>query len=323
MSRVFLIAFIAVSVLLPPLAAKAQDFVQWRYALMQDAMRHGVSREAAAAGLGAVQPDPRVIKLDRRQPEKTASFAGYRKFVVSAARIQAGRRMMRENARLLDAVGKRYGVPPQFIVALWGIETSYGKNTGNYDTIRSLATLAWEGRRADFFRTELFDALKIIDQGGIAFDDMKGSWAGAMGQNQFMPSSFLKFAVDGDGDGRRDIWNTRADVFASTANYLAKSGWKTGERWGRAVHVPHGFSPSHVTLKSTKTLAEWKRLGVTLPGGKPLPVAAGMRASLVAPDGLHGPTYLAYDNYRAIMLWNRSTYFATSVGLLADAIAED
>jgi membrane-bound lytic murein transglycosylase B len=321
MPRVFLFILIAVFLCLPSMAAKAEDYVQWRYALMQDAMRHGISREAVVAGLGTVQPDPRVVKLDRRQPEKTSSFSAYRKMVVNPARIRLGRQYMEQYAAELHAVGKKYGVAPQFIVALWGIETSFGSNMGDYDTIRSLTTLAYEGRRAAFFREELFDALKIIDNGDITFDQMKGSWAGAMGQNQFMPSSFLKFAVDGNGDGRRDIWNTRADVFASTASYLQRSGWQPGMRWGREVHVPHGFSDSHVTLKSSKTLAQWKALGVTLPGGKSLPMAAGVKASLVAPDGLHGPTYLVYDNYRAIMLWNRSTYFATSVGLLADAIA--
>jgi membrane-bound lytic murein transglycosylase B len=271
--------------------------------------------------LANITPDPRVIKLDRRQPEKTSDFVDYRAHVVTRKRIRQGRLLMRQNARLLNAVSRRYGVSPQYIVALWGIETSYGKNTGDYDVIRSLATLAWEGRRADFFRTQLFDALKIIDQGDVTFDQMKGSWAGAMGQNQFMPSSFLKFAVDGNGDGKRDIWGTKADVFASTARYLAQSGWQAGMRWGRAVRLPHGFQPTYITLNHAKSLTEWSRLGVRNPDERPLPTAQDVRASLVAPDGVHGPAYLVYDNYRVIMTWNRSTYFATSVGLLADAIA--
>ena len=188
--------------------------------------------------------------------------------------------------------------------------------------IPALATLAHDGRRSSFFRSELMNALKILDEGHISAQNMKGSWAGAMGQNQFMPSSFHSFAVDGNNDGKRDIWTSLPDVFASTANYLSRSGWKEDQRWGREVKVPAKLSKSLVGKKIKKPIEEWSKLGITLPGGGKLPTAPGLKASLIAPDGLNGRTFLAYDNFHVIMKWNNSTYFATSVGLLADQIAQ-
>ena len=225
---------------------------------------------------------------------------------------------------------RKYGVPREYIVALWGIETNFGTNTGGYDVINALATLAWDGRRADFFKKEMFDALKIIDQGHITHANMKGSWAGAMGQNQFMPSSFHSFAVDGDGDGRKDIWTNKADVFASTANYLKTVGWKPSETWGREVKIPASLQAAidaeqgkDLKSRSVRSLQEWKDLGVTQMNGQPIPVAAGMRGTIIQPGGAGvGQAYLVYDNYRAFMHWNKSVYFATSVGLLANEIAK-
>ena len=230
--------------------------------------------------------------------------------------------MYRKHRAELEKAAQKYGVPANYIVALWGIETSYGDNTGGFKVIPALATLAHDGRRSTFFRKELINALKILDAGHISSANMKGSWAGAMGQNQFMPSSFHAFAVDGNGDGKRDIWTSLPDVFASTANYLSKSGWKEDERWGRKVKLPQGFSKSLTGKKIKKPLSEWASMGITLPSGAPIPQADGIRASVITPDGLNGPAYLAYDNYRVIMKWNNSTYFATSVGLLADLIAQ-
>jgi len=248
------------------------------------------------------------------------TFAQYKDRIVSAQRINQGRHEFRKHRAILDRVGAAYGVQPQYIVALWGIESNFGSNTGGFDVIDSLATLAYEGRRAEFFTDELIKALKIIDAGHISAANMKGSWAGAMGQSQFMPSSFLNFAQDFNGDNKKDIWGTHADVFASAANYLARSGWAGDERWGRLVSVPSSIPESAMERTNKKPLSEWARLGVTLPNGAPLPMA-DMRAGLVAPDGMNGPKYLTYGNYDVIMKWNRSTYFATSVGLLADAIA--
>lgn len=222
----------------------------------------------------------------------------------------------------LEQAAQKYGVPPHYIVALWGIETSYGNNTGGFKVVPALATLAYDGRRSEFFRGELMNALKILQEGHIAPSEMKGSWAGAMGQNQFMPSSFNAYAVDGNGDGRRDIWTTLPDVFASSANYLSKHGWDNEQRWGRQVSLPSGFSKSMADLDVKKSLSEWSRLGVKLTTGGNIPTSPDLQASIVAPDGLDGPAFLVYDNYRVIMRWNKSTYFATSVGLLADAIAQ-
>lgn len=304
-----------------PCLAAGQPFEQWLNKFRIQALQEGISQHTVDTALYGLQPDDRVLRLDRKQPEGTKTFASYRASVVNQKRIAKGRELMALHADTLARISDQTGVAPQYIVALWGIETSFGSNTGGFDIVPSLATLAWEGRREAFFRKELLDALRILDQGDIDLPNFRGSWAGAMGQNQFMPSSFLKFAADGDNDGKRDIWKNPADVFASTANYLAQSGWRSGERWGREVRVPKGFDAGLVKSKTEKSLAEWSRLGVKLPDGGILPPDENIRASLVAPDGIHGPTYLAYDNYRVIMKWNRSTYFATSVGLLANAIA--
>jgi len=311
---------------LPP-TAQAQDtnpsFAAWLAEFRQEALASGISRQTVEAALPDFEPITRVIELDRQQPERKWTFAEYRQNVINQARINKGREMMRTHRALLEQVSARYGVPPQYIVALWGIETSYGANFGSFDIPKALATLAWEGRRAAFFRSELMHALRIIEEGHISADRMKGSWAGAMGHNQFMPSSFHNFAQDGDGNGRKDIWNNLHDVFASTANYLARSGWNTEQRWGRPVKLPAGFNAADTKLENEKAkpLTAWQQRGVTMPDGSPIPVVAGMRGWIVTPDGLEGPAYLVYDNYKVIMKWNRSTYFATSVGLIADAIA--
>ncbi|MBX2833486.1 MAG: lytic murein transglycosylase [Micavibrio sp.] len=307
----------------PSYALAAQSsFESWLNGLKAEAAKKGVSQSTINAALNNVKEIPRVIELDQKQPERgNMTFAKYKRNVISDARIAQGRRMYRAHRTELERAASKYGVPAQYIVALWGIETSYGNNTGGFSVVSSLATLAYEGRRAEFFRSELLEALKIIDGGHIGADNMKGSWAGAMGQNQFMPSSFHNFAVDGNGDGRRDIWTSLPDVFASTANYLSKSGWNEDEKWGREVRLTQTIPDSLIGRDHKRSLQQWKSMGVTQMGGKPLPVVDGMRAALVAPDGKSGPTFLVYDNFDVIMKWNRSTYFATSVGLLADQIA--
>ncbi len=313
---IFLLALITAT----PAFANAQPFDQWLADVRSEAARQGVSQQTINETLYNIQPIQKVIDLDRKQPEHKITFAQYKKNVVNQQRINKGREMMRLHANSLRRVEQKYGVAPQYVVALWAIETNFGGNTGGFNIVPALATLAWEGRRADFFKGELIQALKIIDAGHITAAAMKGSWAGAMGQNQFMPSSFNNFAVDGNGDGRRDIWGTLDDVFASTANYLSKSGWSAGDRWGRRVQIPSNFPESLATPKVQKTLDAWSRMGVRLPDGSPLP-ANNMMASIVAPDGVGGEVYVVYNNYQTVMKWNRSTYFATSVGLLADAIA--
>ena len=301
-------------------AAQAQaPFEQWLDAVRADARAMGVSEATLDSALSNISPIERIIELDRRQPEGRLSFAEYLQRQTPDSRIERGRRLLQENRDLLAEIGSAYGVQPRFIVALWGMETSYGSYTGGYPVIEALATLAYDGRRSDYFRRELLNALRILDEGHIAIADMKGSWAGAMGQSQFMPSNFLSLAVDHDGDGRRDIWTTRADVFASAANFLAKAGWNDGVTWGRQVLVPDGFDATLAGLGSRLSLGEWQALGIRRSDGRDLP-SADVSASLVMPDGPDGSAYLVYQNYRALMNWNRSTYFATTVGILADRI---
>ncbi len=312
-----------IALILLPISAQADDkFDAWLNDFKKEAAAKNISSAIIEKATKDISPIPRIIELDRKQPEGTMTFAQYKKRVINDARIAQGRRLYKKHRKLLDETARKYGVPAQYIVALWGVETSYGNNTGGFRVVEALATLAYDGRRAKFFRGELINALKILDEGHIEFKDMKGSWAGAMGQNQFMPSSFHAFAVDGNGDGKRDIWTSLPDVFASSSNYLSESGWKEDEKWGRRVTIPAGFTKDMVSLKVKHDLATWKNLGVKLINGRDIPVISGMKASLVAPDGLKGEVYLVYDNYRVIMKWNKSTYFATSVGILADKIAE-
>lgn len=321
--RIFLCAVFLLTFLVPLTAQASGDFNQWLRGVKTEARKKGISDDTLEMAFEGVKPIKRVIELDRKQPEGVMTFAKYRKNVISEARVQQGRRMMLEHRELLQKVSEEYGVPPQYIVALWGIETSYGNNTGGFDVIAALATLAYDGRRSEFFRSELIGALRILDEGHITHKNMRGSWAGAMGQNQFMPSSFHKFAKDGNKDGRRDIWGSLPDVFASTANYLKTSGWDKDLRWGRAVKVSKSITKDMIGFDNMQSLQKWQKLGVRLPNGDDLPQSKDApKAALIAPDGLKGPVYLAYPNYRVIMTWNKSTYFATSVGLLADLIAQ-
>lgn len=300
--------------------ANLLDFSGWLDGLRAEARASGISEATLTVALSGIAPLPRVIELDRNQPESTLRFEEYMARVVSEKRVETGRALLAENAALLRQVAHRYGVQPRFIVALWGVESDYGRLTGEFNVLAALATLAYDSRRSGFFRKELLHALRIVDEGHITAAAMTGSWAGAMGQNQFMPSSFLDFAVDFDGDGRRDIWSSRADVFASIANYLVKSSWDGGQGWGRQVRVPAGFDQSLIGLEQRRSLEEWSRLGVVLADGSPLPATA-LSASLAQPAGRGGAVYLAYDNYRTILRWNRSLYFATAVGHLADRLS--
>ncbi|OAN44020.1 lytic transglycosylase [Paramagnetospirillum marisnigri] len=284
-----------------------------------EAMEKGIRAETLDAALGNVQHIDRVIELDRKQPEFTLRFDDYLGRIVTQSRVDEGRRKLAENRELLQAIEKRYGVQPRFIVALWGIETGFGKNTGGMSVVSSLATLAYDGRRSKYFRTELMNALTILDQGHIAAPSMIGSWAGAMGQCQFMPSTFLRFSVDWDGDGRKNIWSNRGDALASAANYLAGEGWRGDQTWGRAVRLPAGFDTKLLGVDTRKSLEEWNALGVRGADGKPLP-ARDLTGSVVLAEGTKGPAFLVYDNFRTIMKWNRSTFFALTVGHLADRI---
>ena len=300
-------------------AAEA-DFATWLKALRAEALAKGINANTLDRALVGLTPIKRVIELDRRQPEFTLTFDQYINRVVPARRVRKGQAKLAEHRKLLIEIGKKYGVQPRFIVALWGIETDFGRIDGGFSVIRALATLAHDGRRSRFFRGQLIRALRIIDQGHITAEKMKGSWAGAMGQFQFMPSSFEAYAVDYDGDGRRNIWRDQADAFASAANYLAKSGWRADQTWGRAVKIPAGFDAAAIGLKIKKPMSEWRRLGVTRKDGSALPKRE-LPASLVrAGKAADGPVFLVYNNYRVTLKWNRSTFFAVAVGTLAERI---
>ncbi len=310
---------VAALVLVLPARAETLSFARWLEDLRQDALRHGVSAATLDSALSGIKPISRVIELDRQQPEFTLTFHQYQERVVPKARIEKGKRKLSENRTLLKEIGERFGVQPRFIVAFWGIETDFGRITGGFPVIPALTTLAFDGRRGAYFRRQLLDALTILDQGHIDIARMVGSWAGAMGQCQFMPSSFLAYAVDFDGDGRKDIWNSKEDVFASAANYLSRSGWRNDQTWGRPVKLPQLFDLDLVDLKLQKRLSEWQRMGVRSANGADLP-KRDLMASVVLAEGPAGPTFVVYDNYRTILKWNRSTFFAVAVGSLADRI---
>ncbi len=301
-------------------AAAAADFETWLEGVRKEARERGLKEATIESALSDIRPIGRVVELDRKQPEFKLTLEGYLARVVSKARIETGRARLAEHRDILRAVSARYNVQPRFIVALWGIETDFGRFLGGFPVVPALASLAYDGRRSAYFRKELFNALTIVDQGHITAKDMMGSWAGAMGQNQFMPSSFLRFAVDHNGDGRRDIWRTHADIFASSANYLSKVGWRGDQTWGRRVSLPEHFDRALTGPKIRKGLRAWQRLGVRRPDGSDLPTR-NLQSSILLPGGANGPAYAVYDNFRAILRWNRSNLFATAVGTLADRIA--
>lgn len=299
---------------------QGQDFGSWLEDFRAEALAAGISPQTVEAALTGVEPIPRVIELDRAQPEFTLTLDQYLAKIVSEDRVTRAKERYAENRELLARVGRAYGVEPRFLVALWGIESNFGSLTGGFSVIDAVATLAHDGRRSTYFRGELLQALRILDEGHITPDAMTGSWAGAMGQVQFMPSSFRRFAVDFDGDGRKDIWNDTADALASAANYLASSGWNEGIIWGRPVRLPESFQSSLIGLETRKHLSEWQALGVRRINGRDLPKAPDLLASIVQPDGPGGRAYAVYENYEVILKWNRSHLFGIAVGTLADRI---
>lgn len=305
---------------LPSVAAQ-DPFQAWLTDLRREARGQGISIRTLDAAMAGVRPIPSVLEADVRQPERQITFAEYRRRVVSADRIERGRKMLAQHRQLLTEITARYGVPAPVLVALWGIESNFGERQGTYPVFAALATLAYDGRRAKFFRRELLSALKIVERGSAEPARMLGSWAGAMGQNQFMPSTYLSYAVAFDGDGHPDIWNSLPDVFASMANYLSRSGWDARYIWGREVSVPEGLDGGRVGLDHRAPLPTWHARGVRLPDGGELPVAA-IPASLLRMDDGDSSSYLVYGNFKALMAWNRSTYFGVSVGLLSDSLKD-
>lgn len=302
-----------------PAAAQARDFTAFLAGMRREARAAGISPAVIDHAFAGLRPNPRVIQLDRHQPEFTLTWAQYRSRIVSDARVERGRELLAQHRPLLDAVAARYGVPAGIIVGIWGLESNYGQSTGGFNVIDALATLAWDGRRAAFFRSELLDALRILQSGDITLAQMTGSYAGAMGQTQFMPDSFLKYAVDYSGTGRRDIWNDLGCVFASTANYLAREGWQPGVPWGEIARLPPGFDPALAGRQHARSLGEWQRMGVGRTGAASLSLAT--RAALLLPGGPGGEAFLAYHpSFRAIYRYNPSDFYCISVGLIGDLV---
>jgi len=277
---------------LSPAFARAQSpdpkFSGWLAGLRADALRAGVDQGTLDSAFSNVELIPRVMELAHNQPECKMSFDEYLAVVVSPERVTRGRALLKENRALLSRFAGSYGVPEPILTALWGIESNYGTRLGDFEVVSALATLAYNGFRAKFFREQLIAALRIVSQGHIGLHGMKGSWAGAMGQCQFIPTSFLAYAADGDGDGRKDIWTNKADVFASIANYLHRVGWRPGEGWGEEVAAG-------------------------------TPARKGER--IVRPAGAKGPAYRTTENFRVILRWNQSDFFGLAVGILSDRIA--
>ncbi|CQJ58362.1 lytic murein transglycosylase [Yersinia rohdei] len=291
--------------------------------LKAQARAKGISDATLNLAFANIHFVDRVIQSDRNQLEKKVTLDDYLAKVLTPSKIEQGKEIYQRYQPQLSQVTARYGVPERYIVALWGMESGFGKIQGKEDVISALSTLAFEGRREAFFTKELIAALQIIQQGKVDDPQLKGSWAGAMGQSQFMPSSFLTYGADGDGDGKIDIWNNIDDVFASTANYLSTEGWKPGIGWGQEAQLPVGFNIALAGLKDNqaKTVRQWQQLGV-------IPIAGmnvanpDLRAWVIVPDDVQGRAFLVYDNFRTIMHWNRSYYFAISIGMMADSISQ-
>lgn len=303
-------------------SARAQDsnFEVWMLALKMEARSAGISQATIDTALSGVTPIQRVTELDRKQPEFTQTFWDYLDKRVTPQRVERARRLLSTHRVLLNQVQARYGVQPRFLVSFWGLESNFGSHTGGFSVIRALVTLAYDERRAEFFRAQLLDALRILDNGHISAEAMQGSWAGAMGQVQFIPSTFMRYAVDFDGDRRKDLWGSLPDVFASAANYLGAIGWRGDETWGREVRLPEGFDYGLADLSKRKPIGDWQALGVRRPDGSDLP-RADLEAAIVLPAGHKGPIFMVYNNYHSILRWNRSILYAIAVGHLADRIA--
>ena len=287
--------------------------------IRKEALASGISQKTLDAALTGLVPIPEVIERDRNQPESKLALNEYISRIISEKRITKGRRKLCEHGNLLARISERHGVESRVLVALWGIETDFGRGTGKFPVIGSLATLVYDGRRSSLFKSELIHALRILDEGHIPLEQMNGSWAGAMGQLQLMPSTFHRSAVDFDGDGRKDIWTNLADSLASAANYLSQSGWQADQSWGHEVHLPNSFDMTSIGLEYRRPISEWQALGIRFLDGQNSP-APNPLSSIIQPDGPAGRAFLVYSNYGVILKWNHSHNFAIAVGILSDRI---
>ncbi len=302
-----------------PVITPEQSFSEWKANFRVQALNAGITPQVFDSAFAGITPDMSVIKADRSQPEFSRPVWEYLDGALSPLRVRNGKRLLEENAELLTRIEQRYGVDRQALVSVWGMESNFGTFQGNNSVIRSLATLAYEGRRPEFAQSQLIAALKIIQEGDVTPEKMRGSWAGAMGQTQFIPTTYETHAVDFDGDGRRDIWNSSADALASTAHYLQSSGWKQGQPWGFEVKLPEGFDYVLADGAVRKSVSDWQKLGVALPAGKNVPAGTeALTATLLLPAGYRGPAFLVLDNFRAILRYNNSSSYALAVGLLSE-----
>ncbi len=294
-----------------------ESFEQCRATLRQNAAEEGFSDYILNDVIGDLKPLERVIQLDRRQPEFTESFAGYVQKRVSQYRIETGKRMLKEHATLLNNLTHEYGVPARYIVAFWGLETNFGSHKGKIEILNSIATLACDARRSTYFTRELFNVFSLLDDQRVQRNQLLGSWAGAMGHMQFMPTALKAYGKDGDGDGKLNVWDSLPDALTSAANYLQQIGWNKEEIWGRSVQLPKNFAFGKVEFDTAYPLSYFKQLGITKTYHRPLP-DYDIKAKLVLPSGHSGPAFLVYDNFSVIMKWNFSQNYALAVGLLAD-----
>ena len=303
----------------PVLAERdAQLFSSWLEDFQEEAKQKGISKEFLGIAMKGLKPIKRVVELDRQQPEFTLTFWHYLNNAINEKRIHQGKEMLFRHRNILKKIANRYGVAPRFITAFWGLESNYGKHTGVFPVIGAVATLAYDRRRSSFFRAQLLAALEIMSRGDVDYR-VKGSWAGAMGNFQFIPTTYKDFAVDADGDGRRDMWHSFPDMFASAANYLSKSGWKRNWTWGREIKLPKTFNLELGGLNVLKSIKFWRSIGVRPIDGKELP-ELDVKASVILPAGYNGPAFLVYKNFRTILNWNRSILYAIAVGHLADRL---
>ncbi|MGE8065479.1 lytic murein transglycosylase [Pseudomonas sp. NPDC089569] len=295
-----------------------QTFAEWQAGFRKDALAAGIRADIFDRAFANVSFDPSVIRADRSQPEFTRPVWEYLDGALSPVRVRKGQALLSQYAGILQSIEQRYGVDREALVAVWGMESNFGQFQGNKSVINSLATLAYEGRRPAFAHAQLIAALQILQQGDIEPEKMLGSWAGAMGQTQFIPTTYNTHAVDFDGDGRRDIWGSSTDALASTAHYLQSSGWQKGQSWGFEVQLPGNFNYVLADGTIRKSVAEWRQLGITLPNGVQAPAGTEqLSAALLLPAGYRGPAYLVLDNFRAILKYNNSSSYALAVGLLS------
>lgn len=293
---------------------------RWVAEVRQEALSQGIRPEIFdEAFSGLHEPNKKIKNFSKSQPEKRLTYQHYLKTRVDAYRIAMGRKKYQKYEPVLQKVAQAYHVNPCFIVAFWGLETSYGSYMGDFPSVKALATLAYDSNRTDYFRSELLLALRILNEGHVSLPQFKGEWAGASGQPQFMPSSFYKYAVDYDGDGRKDIWTSLPDVFASIANYMTQNGWQEGQPWAMEVTLPQHFNKELMGKSIVKPVAEWRAMGVRLTNGQPLPYD-NLQASIVQPN--EGPVFLALPNYKMILKYNNSIYYAGAIGYLADKICQ-